>query len=380
MQIDRRYDGTDFITGLRAVAVFLVFIIHSGGGGLRDINEFLNTFVDFGKYGVQVFFVISGFTIFFQLSEGRYSLRRFLLIRISRISIPYFPILILIFIYINTGGSQFNYWAIKFNDGAVSIGNLLMHMSYLASFDLRYVNTIIGVEWTLHIEVFFYFVIGFLLTRGFIKLTASNMIFWLVFWLGVAIFIGPLGYKGTLEILLVYWMPFLYGWMFILGGVAFYIREQVALRLSNSVANKVSNLFLILSLPLFIGLIWVNTGGIINQLLQVGWETVRFLNELVISIVTAVLIVTTRDFGKFSVVLTNKIMLFFGSISFSFYLIHYIIILLKIPTNLFELEDQAGVFVLNLLITVLVSFAWYQFFERFLYQKVKENINKIVRL
>ena len=42
MQIDRRYDGTDFITGLRAVAVFLVFIIHSGGGGLRDINEFLN--------------------------------------------------------------------------------------------------------------------------------------------------------------------------------------------------------------------------------------------------------------------------------------------------------------------------------------------------
>jgi peptidoglycan/LPS O-acetylase OafA/YrhL len=71
MQIDRHYGGTEFITGLRAIAVFLVFLIHSGGGGLREVSEFLNTFVNFGKYGVQIFFVISGFTIFYQLYEGQ---------------------------------------------------------------------------------------------------------------------------------------------------------------------------------------------------------------------------------------------------------------------------------------------------------------------
>jgi peptidoglycan/LPS O-acetylase OafA/YrhL len=376
VQINRHYDGTDFITGLRAVAVFLVFLIHSGGGGLGDVNEFLNTFVDFGRYGVQMFFVISGFTIFYQLNEGCYSLRKFLLIRISRISIPYFPILFIIFIYINIGGWQFNGWAYRFNEGGVSIENLLMHLTYLASFDLRYANTIIGVEWTLHIEVFFYCVIGFLLTRGFVKRLPSNIIFWLTVWLSVAIVFGPFGYTGTLDPLLIIWMPFIYGWMFILGGVAFYIRKEIASRISNSLANKLSDLFIALSLLLLIGLVAANATGIINQLLSVGAGTVHFINGLAFSLLTALLIVTTRDAGKFSWVLTNKAVLSFGSISFSFYLIHYIIILSKVSSELFEIGGQTEIFVSDLLITILVSFVWYLLFEKLLYQKAKGVINK----
>lgn len=362
MQLDRHYDGTEFITGLRAVAVFLVFLIHSGGGGLRDISEFLNTFVNFGKYGVQMFFVISGFTIFYQLHEGSYTLRRFLLIRISRISLPYFPILLLIFVYINLGGEQFNSWADKFNDGKVSIENLLVHMSYLASFDLKYSNTMIGVEWSLNIEVFFYCLIGFLLTRGFLKQTPMNLAFWFSIFSGVAIVFLALGYTNTLDWLLIHWMPFHYGWMFILGGGAFFMRKELALRLSASSMNKISNLFVLISLPLIIGLVSINTSGLIN--------------EIVFSLITAVLIITTRDSAKLSWFLTNKTVLHFGSISFSFYLIHYVVISLKVSSLVFGVESQLGIFILDLLITIVVSLAWYTLFERILYKKVKIAINK----
>jgi peptidoglycan/LPS O-acetylase OafA/YrhL len=77
MKIERVYEGTKFITGLRAIAVLLVFLIHSGGAGLTEFGGALSTLVTAGKYGVEIFFVISGFTIFYQLFEGNYTLKRF---------------------------------------------------------------------------------------------------------------------------------------------------------------------------------------------------------------------------------------------------------------------------------------------------------------
>jgi peptidoglycan/LPS O-acetylase OafA/YrhL len=54
MNIERHYDGTNFITGLRAIAVLMVFLIHSGGGGFVKLTIFsiiLLTMEDMGlKY------------------------------------------------------------------------------------------------------------------------------------------------------------------------------------------------------------------------------------------------------------------------------------------------------------------------------------------
>lgn len=78
----KKYDGTNFITGLRAIAVLGVFVIHSGGGGLRTLGEEYNRLVDWGKYGVEMFFVISGFTIFYQLYEKKYDFKSFFALRL----------------------------------------------------------------------------------------------------------------------------------------------------------------------------------------------------------------------------------------------------------------------------------------------------------
>jgi len=58
----RRYGDTDFVTGLRAVAIVMVLVIHSGA--FVDFGTIGQSVTDNGKFGVQIFFVIAGFTIF----------------------------------------------------------------------------------------------------------------------------------------------------------------------------------------------------------------------------------------------------------------------------------------------------------------------------
>ena len=170
--MSRHYIGTEFITGLRGLAAFLVFLIHSGGGGLRGISPEFNSFVDWGKYGVIIFFVISGYTIFFQIYERKYSLKRFLAVRLLRISIPYYPVLILLFVAgiygVNIGS---NPWGNGAHGLDISWLNWVLHFTYLNFWDVKYSNSVIGIEWTLGVEVFYYFVLGIVLSLIWVRKT-----------------------------------------------------------------------------------------------------------------------------------------------------------------------------------------------------------------
>lgn len=57
----RRYGETDFITGLRAIAASMVVIIHTGA--FTGFGSMGSALTGLGKYGVDIFFVISGFTV-----------------------------------------------------------------------------------------------------------------------------------------------------------------------------------------------------------------------------------------------------------------------------------------------------------------------------
>ena len=59
--IIRKYGETDFITGLRAIAATLVVVIHTGA--FVDFGIIGSAITYSGKYGVDIFFAISGFTI-----------------------------------------------------------------------------------------------------------------------------------------------------------------------------------------------------------------------------------------------------------------------------------------------------------------------------
>ena len=55
----KKYNDTNYITGLRAFAALGVVLIHSGGAGLREFGNIGNFIVDLGRTGVFVFFVVT---------------------------------------------------------------------------------------------------------------------------------------------------------------------------------------------------------------------------------------------------------------------------------------------------------------------------------
>ena len=371
MKIERSYEGTNFVTGLRAIAVLLIFLIHSSGG-MQELGEAYRLFFDFGKYGVPIFFVITGFTIFSQLLSGHYTLSKFLKIRISRVSIPYFPLILIIFAYINFGGEPFNLWASKLNVDGLSIENLLAHLTYLACFSVEYANTFIGTEWTLHIGIFYYLVLGYLITTNLLKDNFKSLFIVLSGSIFIAIFILYLGYAHKLESLFVHWVPFRYAWMFVLGGVGYYCRNRVNMKLTKQVQDKMSNIVILLSIVCFFVLLNLETIDGVTVLYETFFS---LLNGSIFAILAFILIVFVKDSARLSVVFTNKVSIYIGRISFSFYLWHYFIIQMKVAndfTNNFIL-----VFILNFLLTILIAHCWHKVFEVRLYEKVKGYVTRI---
>jgi peptidoglycan/LPS O-acetylase OafA/YrhL len=362
--IQRDYNDTNFITSLRAIAILLVFLIHSGGAGLLEFGKIGNFIVNCGKYGVQIFFVISGFTIFSQFYSEKYTLKKFIFVRLSRISISYYPILFGLFVYINLGGTQFNGWADKFNNGGIDLANLLAHIAYLSPYYIKFQNTIIGVEWTLGIEVFFYLLFGWLIAFKFIKLNGKSFCLF-----GILFFILSLGLKILAKYfhwdpLFFSWLPFVYGYMFFLGGLAYYFRKLIhdsngKLRADRSlISDRV-----LIAIILFFAVLAVSSDF---------FKIPDFLIELCFVIWTFLIIVFFDNKGKLSRALNNKGLLFIGSISYSFYLIHYMI-----TSTFFKFHIAIIDFIVELVVTILVSFIWYYIFEKLIYTRVKKEIKKI---
>lgn len=157
----RAHPGTEHLTGIRAYAALYVFLIHAGGLGLRELGGFGERLVDDGRYGVVCFFVLSALTLGISIdrratfSYGGYMRRRFL-----RIAPLYYVVCALCLLWPAT------YYLTLFGVEADAT-NLLWHVTFLNLFDVRYLNSLVGVEWTIPVEMLFYLVIpgAVILTR-----------------------------------------------------------------------------------------------------------------------------------------------------------------------------------------------------------------------
>lgn len=151
------YGDTNFITGMRAFAAFGVVLIHSGGAGLRSLGDIGNNLADVGKTGVYVFFVISGFSVAasFAASNGYLD---YLGKRLWRVAPLYFLWIAL---------ASKNLWLPALQGEAGLRGedlyNILMHLSFLSFLDYKIANSILSVEWSISVEVFWYFVVPLLI-------------------------------------------------------------------------------------------------------------------------------------------------------------------------------------------------------------------------
>lgn len=154
----------EFLDGLRGVAALGVIFFHFNGT-LKDHGVFVvPAFIDFlcelGHYGVQIFFVLSGFVIAYSLRHEKISSRfclRFFLKRSIRLDPPYWLIIAFMLLLSFMGSVIFN----KGGEPLATPFQVLMNLLYLP--DFLQIPRILPVAWTLCIEIQFYMSFVFLL-------------------------------------------------------------------------------------------------------------------------------------------------------------------------------------------------------------------------
>lgn len=144
----------EYIDALRGIAAILVVIYHSlrayerNGWPTTQLETFIitlcNDWLNFGKMGVAVFFIISGFVIPSSLKSGRPKpLLVFAISRLARLYPAYWlSLLTAVLVYIWVDGVSLS--------PATIIANITMLQQFLGF------ENVIDVYWTLQIEIIFY--------------------------------------------------------------------------------------------------------------------------------------------------------------------------------------------------------------------------------
>ena len=296
----RAYGDTDFITGLRALAATMVVIIHSGAfSGWGSVG---NAMTGAGKYGVDIFFVISGFTIAKTFTEAS-SYRTYLTRRIMRILPLYYVLITFAILVVAAGLISPSYWMLRFG-AEPDLYNWIMHLSMLSYLDYRVANSVLGVEWSIPIEVFWYIALPSMLFLSKSLKGAVAAMFALAF-LTAAFSYASNQYLGTS--LPIKWTPISQGHLFFLGAWAFFFR-------SRNVGEQQKH-----------AKIWIMVAAgamLVPMIVEFGGRGEVF------ALSTAIFIAFLRpdQFRVLCRILTVRPMLFLGSISYSIYLIHPLVI------------------------------------------------------
>jgi peptidoglycan/LPS O-acetylase OafA/YrhL len=146
----------DYITVLRAVAILLVLTVHVSeiGTGLRFIHPYLQGMFTNGARGVQLFYLLSAFTLFLSFNNRhpneKKPIRNYFIRRFFRIA-PLFYLAIAYYLWQDTR--------------VVSPVNIASHYLFLNGFSPYLINNIVPGGWSIAVEASFYCLLPFLFYR-----------------------------------------------------------------------------------------------------------------------------------------------------------------------------------------------------------------------
>lgn len=220
MSSQRLYE-LDALRGIAAFAVVLFHYLFRYDGiyshEILDVSLF-----EYGKYGVQLFFMVSGFVIFWTLSRTRRPLD-FLVSRFSRLYPVYWTALFITFFSVAIFGlsgrevSQLD-----------ALSNMIMFHEYF------FIPHVDGVYWTLTVELTFYFWMFVLYCSSSLEKVESLSI--------VIIIFSVLHYSGLLHIPYLLQKVLLVKYLsFFLAGICFY-------KIINNCESRVTRFALLMSL------------------------------------------------------------------------------------------------------------------------------------
>ena len=336
----KKYGDTDFITGLRAYAAFAVLGAHVGGGSIQLLSDIFFRLVSIGGQGVAVFFVISGYSVsasyFSSKGFGDYINKRF-----WRIAPLYYFWILFAILFGTTSLS----WQEK-NQISIDTYNILMHITFLSSLDYRIAPTLLGVDWTLSIEMIWYCLIPSIVAWA----KNSQKLFFLVM-ISVIIYIGShvlfksLSIQNPNAMYVLHWSPLPYSIGFIMGIVVFRLRQ-----LSYN-WSKWGNYCLLFSLLGFVALMCIPI-SIMHKSSYLFFTVVTFF---------LILFGSTSNVS-YKLIFTNPIALAFGVFSYGIYLSH--ITVLEFFSRLNILTNPLETFFVTTLGTFFISAFLYWLIEK----------------
>lgn len=169
----------------------------------------------YGKYGVHIFFVISGFIIPYSMYSSNYKIRsffKFVLKRIIRLDPPYIISIVLVIV------TAYVKILLAYDISAtmkISLTQVALHLGYLINFfpDYQWLN---NVYWTLAIEFQYYLLMALVL----VLFTSSNLFLRLLMYL--LFMVGPMIPMVSAGAHFPYYAP-----LFLMGILVFQFKKNI---------------------------------------------------------------------------------------------------------------------------------------------------------
>jgi peptidoglycan/LPS O-acetylase OafA/YrhL len=307
----------DSLRGIAATMVCLFHFVCTTTDYIR--NKTVLEIFSFGKYGLHIFFVISGIVIPLSMIKCNYSINiffKYLLKRITRIEPPYIISIILFILYAALRNRFYP------GNGTVQIPQIkevLMHLGYLVPF-IEDGKWFINTFWSLAIEFQYYVVLSIIFPFLIHKSVWMRCVFSALF------LFSSLLYSN--DSFLPFWTP-----IFMLGiSYILFMHEKI-------------------SLKEFI--IWQALSLIL----------IFYLNETFVLVFCILTMFLIHFFSNFK----NRLTLFFGKISYSIYLLHGItggLVINILSHKYIEPYQKILVMVFGFLVATCCSYIFYLIVEK----------------
>ena len=339
----------EYVDALRGWAVLMVMFAHTITKKPNLIPE-LKELIAKGAYGVQLFFIMSAFTLYHsyhsRATREHFSTSNFFLRRIFRIA-PLYWLAIIYYLWQDGFGPRRWLGDARF----VSTENILSNFTFTNGFNPEWINSIVPGGWSIGIEFIFYACMPFIFSRVSNLRKAFNFfLFALVFRILVINLLSSF-HPFVND---VFWNEFLYFSfpsqfpVFALGVVLYYvvIRGQGF--------RDISPVALLSLAGLLVGELLIGGGRLMPNHIMVS-----------MSFVVAVIALSRRPV-RF---LVNPVITYVGQLSYSMYIVHFAVLHMMAMMGLDRIVRDGGIlnhmarFIMLLSLTVMVSIPIYRTLE-----------------
>ncbi|MFV0530360.1 MAG: acyltransferase family protein [Flavobacteriales bacterium] len=364
------------LTSLRFFFALMIFLMHSFYevseetfiGNQASIEKMFNSFFKYGHVGVTFFFVLSGFILAYnyqdRLLEKKVSIFDFYVYRIARIY-PLHLFLLGTVVLTNFGG-VFGDFSIK--KGLIFISKLTLTQSFIPSH--KFYFSYAGITWSISCEMFFYFMLPFLVWLFFYKIKRKKIRYTFLFITCLYVIIVGELLQGVWKFNFLYANPLIRVVDFLIGIFLFNIYRELKV---NKDLNRYNFTILeIVSVGLFFVFVYFQD-SIPSQYHYAifYWIPISFI-----------ILIFSFQKGFLSKILSHSILIFLGEISFSFYMLHYSVIGMVIPlSKKMGITNGYLIILIIFFIAIFVSYLGYKLIEmpcnRYLRKAAKKE-NKFI--